>query len=102
PTVDDAPPPRGMPSDAGDRVSVKSLLDVTTSVTVTAWVAPPLVPLTVSRYEPAAAPARVDTESCDVPVPLTTDGVKEAEPMAVGRPVTDNETLPVKPSSADT
>lgn len=78
---------------AGVAVSPKSGDADTTSVTVVEWLRFPLVPVTVRVEFPAGVELVVVTDSVDEP-PLTA----EKFPLAPeGKPLTFNETKPLKP-----
>jgi hypothetical protein len=66
----------------------------TTSVTAALCVLAPLVPATVSGYDPDAALAKVWIVSCEAPARVTTVGVNVAEPAEAGRPGSARVTLP--------
>src|SRR6266545_935591 len=86
----------------GVTLRLKSGGAATTRVTGPECEIDPLVPVTVSGYDPGAAVADVLMASCDVPASVTTAGVSDALPTEAGRPVTVNATSPVKPLSAPT
>src|SRR5579859_1927733 len=75
------------------------LTGVTTNATLAECVRLPLVPVMVSVYVPAGVELLVETLSVDVPAPLIEAGLKLAV-APEGKPLTPNNTLPLKPLRA--
>jgi hypothetical protein len=66
---------------------IEPALAVTTSVVVAEWTSAPLVPFTVSEYEPVGVELPVETVIVEEPDPVTEAGEKEAV-APVGNPLT--------------
>jgi hypothetical protein len=87
--------------EVGVSVSAKFGAVLTTSVAVVLWTRLPLVPVIANVYVPVGVVVAVVTVSVDVPEPLTEVGLNV--PVApVGKPVTLNVTVPLKPPVAAT
>lgn len=78
-------PPGGLPPVGG--------FDVTVAEIVVVWTSEPLVPVTVTVYDPVVVPVNVQVDDW---LPLMDDG--EQEPLTpMGADATASATVPVKP-----